>query len=313
MADPRRWSFSELRNLTIEATEQFRIQRRTEPVTYPDFFQAFVPVFIDLIDNALPRLTETDADVDREMLASIVSDESARTAFRYLASPPISDDDLKTIAASSLSATALRMDPAQANRVRDAVLNVIDPHRFPWVGAHRSPSERERQIAIVASAVLVATQKVGTSRRGNSKSEQEQRVKDLLSEMGFTEVPPRKIPLLEDGPSPGEFCGESRFGDTRADLIARLPDRRYLALECKVSNSFKRVNHEALGKARRWVSQFGTLAVVPAAILAGVFNPSNIETAQAGGLFLIWSHRLDSLRNFIESCHPSDGRRRPKR
>ena len=65
MADPQRWSFSELRNLTIEATEQFRLQRLTEPAIYSDFFQAFVPVFVDLIDNALPR---TDADVDREML-----------------------------------------------------------------------------------------------------------------------------------------------------------------------------------------------------------------------------------------------------
>jgi len=46
----------------------------------------------------------------------------------------------------------------------------------------------------------------------------------------------------------------------------RLPDRRYMAIECKVSNSavssFKRLNHEALGKARRWVDQFGRRAVV---------------------------------------------------
>src|SRR5713101_3866221 len=84
--------------------------------------------------------------------------------------------------------------------------------------------------------------------------------------MGFSEVPSRNIPLLEDGPSPGQFCGESKLGDTRADLVVRLPDRRYMAIECKVSNSavnsFKRVNHEALGEARRWVAQFGSVSVV---------------------------------------------------
>jgi XamI restriction endonuclease len=233
MADPRRWSFSELRGLTDEATELFRLGRVREPALYSDFFQAFVPVFTDLIDNALPRLAETGDYVDQELLASIVSDEGARTAFRYLAAPPISDDDLKTLAASSLSATALRTDRGQAKRVRDAVLNVIDPYRFPWVGAERLPNEREREIAIVSSAVLVATQKVGTSRRGNAKAEQERRVKDLLRNMGFTEVSPRNILFLEDGPNPGEFCGESALGDTRADLVVRLPDRRYLAIECK--------------------------------------------------------------------------------
>lgn len=88
----------------------------------------------------------------------------------------------------------------------------------------------------------------------------------------------------------------------------RLPDRRCLAIECKVSNSavnsFKRVNHEALGKARRWLTQFGTAGVVSAAVLSGVFNPENLVAAQQGGLCLFWSHRLEDLGEFIKSCAP---------
>jgi XamI restriction endonuclease len=316
VADPRRWTQAELDTLSGEAKEEFRRGRTGEPLSYSDFFEAFVPIFVELIDSALPRLISAGAVVDQDLLAQIVSDEQARTAFRYLAAPPISDDDLKTLAETKLSAAALRTDPEEAARVRDTVLNVIDPHRFPWVGRERPPSEREREIAIVSSAVLVATQKVGTSRRGNAKRDQERQVKDLLSQMQFSEVPRREIRLLDEGPQPGQFCGESRLGDTRADLIVRLPDRRYLALECKVSNSavnsFKRLNHEALGKARRWVSQFGTAQVVPAAILSGVFSPANLAAAQQGGLFLIWSHRLGDLQAFIESCRTTEPRRRRK-
>ncbi len=308
MTDPRVWSYGELVGFTEEAIEHFRSDRTSEPRIYADFFEAFVPIFRDLIDHALPSLAETLTDVDQELLADIVSDEDARTAFRYLAAPPISDDDLKTLAASRLSATALRTDGDQAERVRNAVLNVIDPFRFPWVEAGRTPTEQERETAIIASAVLVATQKVGTRRRNDAKKQQEDRVKVLLRSMNFQQVRPRAIPLLEDGPRPGEFCGESKLGDTRADLVIRLPDRRYLAMECKVSNSavnsFKRVNHEALGKARRWTSQFGTRAVVPAAVLSGVFNPENLADAQDGGLYLFWAHRLDDLRSYIDSCTP---------
>jgi hypothetical protein len=88
--------------------------------------------------------------------------------------------------------------------------------------------------------------------------------------------------------------------------LVRLPDRRCLAIECKVSNSavnsFKRVNHEAMGKAREWLRAFGTAAVVPAAVLSGVFNTENLHAAQEGGLYLFWAHRLDDLRSFIQSC-----------
>ena len=182
----------------------------------------------------------------------------------------------------------------------------------------RPATEREREIAVISSAVLVASQRVGTRRRNNAKKQQEEAVKTILHSMQFHEVGKRNISLLEDAPAPGEFCGESRLGDTRADIVVRLADRRCLAVECKVSNSavnsFKRVNHEALGKARRWLSQFGTVGVVPAAVLGGVFNPENLAAAQDGGLYLFWSHRLDDLRSFIEFCVPSRseaGRRPP--
>jgi len=311
MADPPRWSESELAKVASEATEQFRSDRKNEPSkVYADFFEAFVPVFKDLIEQALPSLSDSVREVDRDLLARIIGDPKSRTAFRYLAAPPISDDDLKTLAASRLSAASLRIDQEQAERVREAVLSVIDPYRFPWVEAGRSATAQEREIAVIASAVLVASQRVGTRRRNDAKKEQEERVKARLRSLGFQEVRARPISLLEDGPLPGEFCGESRLGDTRADLVIRLPDRRYLAIECKVSNSavnsFKRVNHEALGKARRWVAQFGTVAVVPAAVLSGVFKPENLTAAQAGGLYLFWAHRLDDVATFIESCRPAN-------
>ena len=306
MPEPRRWSSAQLETLAIEAVKLFRTERVGEPRIYSAFFEAFAPVFRDMIENALPALLKKD--VDRELLAKIVSSDEARTAFRYLAAPPISDDDLKTLASTSLSAAALRTDAAQAERVRDAVLNVIDPHRFPWIGDNRNPRDGEKNTAIIASAVLVATQKVSTSRRSSAKRQQEEAVKTTLKKMHFREVPPRNIPLLEDGPRPGEFCGESKLGDTRADLVVRLADRRYLAIECKVSNSavnsFKRLNHEALGKARRWLEQFGRRAVVPAAVLSGVFNKNNLEAVQDGGLALFWGHRLGDLETFIATCRP---------
>lgn len=238
-------------------------------------------------------------------MAELVRDDDLRTAFRYLAAPPVSEDDLKTLAETTLSATALRSETEQARRVRDIVLHMIDPHRFPWVEQRRDPTEHERALAIVASAALVAARKVETSRRSGAKKEQEDAVKDMLRSIGFTEVPPRDIPLLDAAPAPGEFCGESKLGDTRADLVIRLYDRRAMPLECKASNSavnsFKRINHEAAGKARAWLAGFGKRQTVPGAVITGVFNPANLETAQAEGLTLFWSHRLQDLADFIEA------------
>ncbi len=259
-------------------------------------------MFAAVIDR-LPALTREA--VDPADIADLVGDREARVAFRYLAAPPISEDDLKTLAETTLSAAALRRDADGARRVRDTVLHIVDPRRFPWIGEGREPTERERDRAVAASAVLAAARKVETSRRADAKKEQEETVKARLREIGFVEVPPREIALLDAAPAPGEFCGESKFGDSRADLVVRLHDRRAMPLECKASNSavnsFKRINHEAAGKARAWLAGFGRRQTVPAAAISGVFNPRNLETAQAEGLALFWSHRLEDLADFIDA------------
>ena len=121
----------------------------------------------------------------------------------------------------------------------------------------------------------------------------------MLLEIGFEEEPARNMALLDAAPAPGKFCGESKLGDSRADLVIRLYDGRAMPVECKTSNSavnsFKRVNHEALGKARAWIAAFGGRQIVPCAVLSGVFNPSNLDSAQAEGLAIVWSHRLQDL------------------
>src|SRR5437016_3770217 len=144
MADPRRWSAAQLSRFAIAATDRFRDERKNEPAKiYADFFEAFVPIFRKLIETALPALSDSVREVDRDLLAGIIGDPDSRIAFRYLAAPPISDDDLKTLAATRLSAAALRVDQEQAERVREAVLSVIDPYRFPWVEAGRSATDQE--------------------------------------------------------------------------------------------------------------------------------------------------------------------------
>ena len=265
MVEPIRWTVQQLGEDAARGRDRFRAERLEESLElYTGFFDAFVPIFDRLLDQ-IEQLVEHEPDPD--VLAEVMADDDTKMAFRYLTAPPISEDDLMTLADAKLSPTALRREPDSARRVRDTVLHILDPKRFPWIAQGRGPRDAERMIATVASATLAATQKVQTKRRSDAKSKQEEAVKQLLRGMDFTEVGRRDIPLLRDAPAPGQFCPESKFGDSRADLVVGLYDRRTLALECKVSNSgvnsFKRVNHEAAGKARAWITAFGQRQVVP--------------------------------------------------
>ncbi|HEY3782613.1 MAG TPA: XamI family restriction endonuclease [Fimbriimonadaceae bacterium] len=300
MINPKIWTLADLKADANLARTGFRHERIDEPLElYSEFFDTFVPIFAELVDT-LSTITRSE---DPEHLAALMRSSNKKTAFRYLAAPPISEDDLKVLADAKLSATALKSNPDSAKRVREIVLHILDPHRFIWAKEQREPSQMEREIAIASSAALVAAKKVETSRRSSARKLQEEGVKSILAELDYLEVPKRNIQLLSQGPNRGEFCGESKLGNTRADLVIRLFDDRVLAIECKASNSevnsFKRVNHEAAGKAKQWLGAFGNNQIVPSAVLSGVFNVNNLQTAQAEGLNLFWSHRLADLIDFI--------------
>jgi len=220
--------------------------------------------------------------------------------YRYLTAPPISADDLATLSGVPVS-RALSSNPDRIEATNTTIQLLLDPKRFPWIAAGRSPTPAEVDTAATATTALLAAQKVQTYRRGRARQSQEGQVKEALLAAGYTEISEyHQISNLgRDAPPARHFSGERMLGSTRADIVATLPDSRVLAVECKTSNStvnsYKRINHEALGKAAKWLSDFGQTQVVPAAALQGVFAPDNLFAAQKRGLILFWQFRLDDL------------------
>lgn len=300
---PPRWSEDELEVDAATSIDGFREVRMHEPLeAYLDFFDEYRQQVETLIEGTVD-LTELHAQA-----VDLLTQPEQLTAIRYLASPAISEDDLKVLADAVLTASRLRAEPEMARRVIDTVMMGLDRERFPWVAESREPTEAERAASVISTAALIATQKVQTSRRNDAKTEQEQAVADALLANGFTQVDRRSVSNVQQLPAPGEFCAESLFGSRKADLIVRLWDGRAMPTECKVSNSstnsVKRLNNDAAVKGKTWIQEFGTATCVPAAVLSGVFKVHNLASAQADGLTLFWAHRLEAMIEFIEGTRP---------
>lgn len=298
------YSQEELESWRLQAIEEFRRDRMEEPLE--DYLEAF-----DEYMGATEELLEATVDLsDLEGQAlHVLSDPGLTEALRYLAGPPISLDDLKTLAsAPSLNVRRLKNDPSLVRRIVQTVLIGLDRQRFPWVLEGREPSEAERSAAVLASAALMATRRVGTKRRNAGKAEQEERVEAALLGAGMKKVPTRNITNLALAPGIGEFCRESMLGNRKADFVVRLWDQRVMPLECKVSNSatnsVKRLNNDAAVKAEVWRQDFGARQVVPAAVLSGVYKLHNLEDAQSRGLSLFWAHDLDVMLQWVEATRP---------
>ena len=295
-----RWTAEEFEREAAQAIRHFRETRMHEPLeAYLDYVEEY--------RRQVETLIEETVDLTRlsSRAVELLTDPQQLTAIRYLASPAISEDDLKVLADAALTPKRLNADPDMARRVIETVLMGLDRERFPWVAESREPTEGERATAVVSTAALIATQKVQTGRRNEAKKTQEGAVADALRAAGFTEVPTRAVTNMSHLPAHGEFCAEALFGSGKADLIVRLWDGRVMPTECKVSNSstnsVKRLNNDAAVKARTWIQEFGTVTCVPAAVLSGVFKTRNLISAQDDGLTLFWAHGLDRMNSFITS------------
>jgi len=303
MQPPPVWTEDDLRIAAAESRAIFRAERLDEPLetwklTFDQYRERFTRLF-DEYGIAQPgSLTPAQvAAIFRNQLSD---------ALRYLAGPPISEDDLAVLAeATSLAPSRLEADHAAAGRILTTIVQALDTKRFPWIAEGRGPTGAEKSAAILASAALITAQRVATNRRTEGKDAQEQAVKAFVTAMGFTAVPARKIMTLDDAPARGQFCAESFVGSRKADVPVRLFDGRLMPIECKVSNSglnsVKRINNDAAVKAKTWKIEFGINQVVPVAMLSGVFKVANLYQAQSEGLTLFWAHKLDAMRAFIEA------------
>lgn len=224
-------------------------------------------------------------------------------AIRYLTGPPISADDLRVIAGTSLSPVRLADDSEIGDRIIATIMQLLDRDRFPWMVEGRDPTRDERAAAVGTTSTLLAASRLQTMRRNESRTEQENVVKQKLSAGGLQEVAPRTINSVRDAPGPGEFCGESLFGTRKADIVIGLFDGRVMPVECKVSNSstnsIKRLNNDAQVKAVGWIREFGDRSTVPAAVLAGVYLVRHLLQAQDAGLTIFWTHEIEALAAFV--------------
>jgi len=305
-AGARRWSIGEIESDVAASRADFRQRRLGEPLQrYLDAFDAVEPVLKPLMANMQEILSgELSA---QGLLCELWQSEVGRTAFRYLGAPPISDDDLQTLAEAKLGVRALEGDGAAARRLLDVMQVIADPHRFPWLKERREPSESEVGTARLATAVLMASQRVQTLRRGDEKAAVEGSVKGLLIGIGWQPAPSRPTrgiqKLLTDSPPARTFLTQTNMGADNADVIVRLDDDRLLAIECKGSNSEinsrKRLNKEAVQNARAWIGRFGSGQVVPAVALQGVFNARYVAEAQDTPMLVFWAHRLEDLKDFV--------------
>lgn len=299
-ARPPAWTDEQFRADAERAVQAFREVRLREPLErYLEIFSEYQGVVREVIVGT------RDLAALKEGAVACLSDPDLLTVVRYLASPAISEDDLKVLAQATLTPSRLREDEEMAGRVLDTVLLALDRSRFPWVAQEREATQDERWAAIVSTTALIATQRVQTERRSASKDGQETRVASYLEENGLRRAGTRQVRSVSDLPVPGEFCRESQFGSRKADFVVRLWDGRTMPVECKVSNSstnsVKRLNNDAAVKAVTWLREFGSVNTVPVAVLSGVFKVHNLRQAQDQGLSIFWEHSLQALGEFVDA------------
>ena len=159
MIEPPQWSEEEFQRDRLEAIANFRHERLEEPLeAYLELFDKYQGVFEELLEATV------DLSALHEKGLDVLTDDRLLETLRYVAGPPISTDDLKTIAETgTLNKNKLRNDPALTNKIVDLILLALDRRRFPWISEDRDPTEAEKLASVIASAALIATQRLSTA------------------------------------------------------------------------------------------------------------------------------------------------------
>lgn len=295
LTQPPTWSDADLFAGRNEAERRARERRREAgPRAFAETYVVLEPRVrrgLGLSNN----LRSVTGDVFR-------TDPEIWQMFRYVCAPPISEEDFWTLVGGP---KFRRVPEAFADEAAQALVDVIDPVRFPWIVERRDPTEVEREAAILATTCLYAAQFLGTKNRGVASKRQELAVGEVLRAAGLQLDPSRASVEFADAMARGTYSQERKLADAKCDVPARLRDGRLLAIECKVSNGpkngWKRVNREVGGKEQTWRRAFGT-QVLTAVVLDGVFDLASLRTARDGGVLIFWEHDLQPLETFVSAA-----------
>jgi len=129
MIRPPRWTSEQLAKDCDRATEAFRRKRMEEPLE--DYLEAFDDYQGDV--EALFEATLDLTDLDSAAI-DVLTDPKLLDAFRYLGGPPISNDDLKTIAEAAAQAPGSGEFCAESllgTRKADFILRLWDQRIMP--------------------------------------------------------------------------------------------------------------------------------------------------------------------------------------
>lgn len=321
---PRVWTGDELAEQAQIALEEFVDRRLAEP-------GGKYVAHIETRRAALFRLFKEMAGVDPanpppETVRKIISDEELFSALRYVAGPPISEDDLGVIVTRSIDGfnrKALNDDDRLPVAVLKLICQLADPYRFPWIASSRAPSKAEIRNAISTTGVLQASQSLQTERRGYGRLV-EKRLETRLTELGFLKISGRtkktaeavasstspvypeagKITQPSHHPTFPHFYGECTVYGRKVDLFIALKTGRMVALEAKDSssglNSTKRLLNDTAAKAKHYTDEAGK-NIISVALLSGVFKVADLVKAQKSGLYLVWAHNLDEFIEWIKT------------
>ena len=309
MQQPKIYSKEELGNMSEKMTAEFVRDRHLAEERLADYYHV---AFVEAKEKASEVLGRTDnlkslADNGQELLVG-----GYLQILRNMDRPTVSEDDFKNLSDTGTVSSG-RFEDSELSKAALAYLERnLNADLFPWLSAGEEPTEPEREAAVTAVAALIAEQRTKTSMRGALSKHQEELVRQALVDgCGMLVVDGVKsFDYLHDGPKPGQvFAKETKVAGTKADIVLGLYDSRIMCLECKVSNSevnsYKRLNHEAVDKVKKWSGAFGRQCV-SGAVLQGCFKKENLMAAQDEGTYLFWSSDLAPLVAFVNSTKRDD-------
>lgn len=185
--------------------------------------------------NLVRRLGSIDSsNPEPGFVRTIVARRDLRRALRYVAGPPVSEDDLGVLVTHKvkrLSNKDLKQNDALSAEVLKLICRLADAGRFPWLQDRRRPRVHELKQAIRATAVLLASQTMQTERRAYGRAV-ERALRERLQAGGYAKVAaPNKgrITAPVHMPPALTFYGECSVHGRRTDLLIGLPDGRAIA------------------------------------------------------------------------------------